>query len=118
MQNPTGSLKLVWDHVWSGRLSRTTLAVAAYLFVNIIGRLGISALGLAYSLNEIPGIIYPVQLTNWSSTQWFEIKNASTLDSFESSGNFPWEHDVMIDAMGRVQTATCFAASFLNLGDT
>ena len=101
MQNPTGALRLVWDHVWGGRSSKTTLAVAAYFCVNIVGRLGISALGLAYSINEIPGVAYPVQVTDWSSTQWFEELNSSIADAFERSGKFPNEGDV--DALSRAQ---------------
>ncbi|KXX77184.1 hypothetical protein MMYC01_207683 [Madurella mycetomatis] len=76
MPNPSGSLRLIWHHTVNrgGRWTRTTLAVAIYLFLNLLGRLSISALGLAYSLNEIEKTYVgdpTTMVTDWSSQDWF-----------------------------------------------
>lgn len=70
MANPTGSLRLIWDHVSHRRASQTTLAVSLYLLVNLIGRFGIAIVGLTYGLNEVPGIEYPIKVPDWTSLNW------------------------------------------------
>lgn len=79
MPSPSGSLRLIWHHaVNRGRQwTRTTWAVALYLFLNLLGRLSIAALGLAYSLNEIPHIDYPITVPNWGSPTWLDLTESS-----------------------------------------
>jgi len=64
--NPTGSFRLIWHHTKGWCWTTTTLVVAVYLTLTLAGRLGIAALGLAFDLNEIEGINYPVMVTDWS----------------------------------------------------
>ncbi|KAK1837155.1 hypothetical protein QBC39DRAFT_325934 [Podospora conica] len=109
MQNPSGSLRLVWNHVRGKRVSRTTLAVAAYLLFNVVGRLGIATLGLAYSLNELPGITYPVQVTDWASPEWFTGPlNPSLVEDFQRTGKLPRDSELLPDQ----------AAKWVNLART
>ncbi|GAB1312059.1 hypothetical protein MFIFM68171_02269 [Madurella fahalii] len=67
-RTPKGDSKRCSD----GRPWATTLIVALYLLINVVGRLSVAAFGLAYSLNEIPGIDYPVKVTDWSSKAWLD----------------------------------------------
>jgi hypothetical protein len=77
MPNPTGASKLIWEHTKNRKWSSTTVIVTIYLIINITGRLSIATLGLTYDLNELPGIEYPVKLTDWGTDAWF---NSSAYD--------------------------------------
>jgi len=66
MANPTGALKLISYDTRKLKWTRTTIVVALYLLINIIGRLSVAAFGLTFDLNELPGIEYPVMLSDWS----------------------------------------------------
>ncbi|KAK4443860.1 hypothetical protein QBC34DRAFT_361207 [Podospora aff. communis PSN243] len=79
MQNPTGSLRLVANHVSRRHWSVTTTVVLVYLLFNIVGRLSVAIFGLTYDLNEHDAVEYPVMVTDWSSGSWL---NASA-ESFD-----------------------------------
>ncbi|RYP52153.1 hypothetical protein DL770_011022 [Monosporascus sp. CRB-9-2] len=70
MANPTGSLRLIDHHARDRKWTRTTSVVALYLIVNIVGRLGVASLGLAYSLNENAELESPIMVSDWSSDGW------------------------------------------------
>jgi hypothetical protein len=77
MSNPTGSLKLVFDQsgVGSGRRSRATAIVLAYLLVNIAARLSVAIFGIAYDLSDNAGVQYPITVHDFSTaispgTEW------------------------------------------------
>ncbi|GAB1312043.1 hypothetical protein MFIFM68171_02253 [Madurella fahalii] len=83
--NPSGSFRLIWHHTinrhW--RWTRTTWAVLFYLLVNLLGRVSIAALGLAYSVNETPRTEYPIMVPDWGSRAWLSTTEHNTL-SLES----------------------------------
>ncbi|CUS15094.1 unnamed protein product [Tuber aestivum] len=71
--NPTGAFRLIYHHTKDWKWSATTVVVVIYLFINIVGRLSVAAFGLTYDLNELPGLKYPVKLTDWSTPAWFNV---------------------------------------------
>ncbi|PUU83790.1 hypothetical protein B9Z19DRAFT_1038356 [Tuber borchii] len=70
MAPPTGSLRLIWGHLRKDGTSRTTWIVAAYLIINIFGRLSVAVFGLTYNMMDRTGIEYPILSTNWTSVSW------------------------------------------------
>ncbi|KAK6507928.1 hypothetical protein TWF481_006349 [Arthrobotrys musiformis] len=87
MANPTGSLKLIWQHTVKDRKwTKTTLAVAIFLVVNIAGRLSVAVFGLTFDLNEQPGIEYPVMVTDWSTGDWFDLAADAPKRHFGDNG--------------------------------
>ncbi|PUU83795.1 hypothetical protein B9Z19DRAFT_1038365 [Tuber borchii] len=79
MAPPTGSLRLIWRHLWKDGTSRTTRIVAAYLLINIFGRLSVAVFGLTYNTMDRTGIEYPILSTNWDSVSWAGYSNASAI---------------------------------------
>ncbi|PUU83791.1 hypothetical protein B9Z19DRAFT_1071646 [Tuber borchii] len=77
MAPPTGSLWLIWGHLRKGGTSRTTWIVAAYLIINIFGRLSVAVFGLTYNMMDRTGIEYPILSTNWDSVSWAGYYNVS-----------------------------------------
>jgi hypothetical protein len=73
MPNPTGSLRLVANHISRRHWSATTTVVMVYLLFNIIGRLSVATFGLTYDLNEEDAVEYPVMVTDWSSESWLNV---------------------------------------------
>ncbi|KAF2262562.1 hypothetical protein CC78DRAFT_606095 [Lojkania enalia] len=71
MSNPTGAFRLICYHTMHWKWRATTVVVTLYLLVNIIGRLSVASFGLTFDLNEIPGVEYPVIITDWSTDAWF-----------------------------------------------
>jgi len=81
MAPPTGSLRLIWRHLRKDGTSRTTWIVAAYLIINVFGRLSVAVFGLTYNMMDQTGIEYPILSTNWTSVPWTSYSNASTIYS-------------------------------------
>ena len=79
MAPPTGSLRLIWRHLRKDGTSRTTWIVAAYLMINVFGRLSVAVFGLTYNMMDRTGIEYPILSTNWGSVSWAGYSNASTM---------------------------------------
>ena len=79
MAPPTGSLRLIWRHLRKDGTSRTTWIVAAYLIINVFGRLSVAVFGLTYNMMDRTGIGYPILSTNWASVPWAGYLNASTM---------------------------------------
>ena len=79
MAPPTGSLRLIWRHLWKDGTSQTTWIVTAYLILNVFGRLSVAAFGLTYNIMDRTGIEYPILSTNWASVSWASYYNASTV---------------------------------------
>ncbi|KAH8587889.1 hypothetical protein B0O99DRAFT_583890 [Bisporella sp. PMI_857] len=78
ISNPTGAFRLIWYHAIKDRKwTATTVIVTFYLLLNVIGRLSVAAFGLTFDLNELPGIEYPVKLTDWSTPAWFNVSATS-----------------------------------------
>jgi len=84
MQSPTGSVKLLFEHVLGWRLSLTTLIVMLYLLVNITGRFSVATFGLTYNLVDELTEEYPARITNWTSSVLL-VKNATDFDLIEKS---------------------------------
>ena len=74
MANPTGSVRLVWDHIKRREWTFATSAALLYVFVNMVSRLSIAAFGLTYDLNEAARVEYPVKVTDWSTDGWFSTR--------------------------------------------
>ncbi|KAF8252106.1 hypothetical protein K440DRAFT_537548, partial [Wilcoxina mikolae CBS 423.85] len=66
MGSPTGALRLIVKNVSQSRWTRTTSIVAMFFFVNIAGRLSVALFGLTFNLTDVPGVDYPIMVTNWS----------------------------------------------------
>ena len=77
MGPPTGSLRLIWRHLRKDGTSRTTWIVAAYLMINVFGRLSVAVFGLTYNMLDRTGIQYPIFSTNWASVSWINYVNPS-----------------------------------------
>ncbi|RVD80415.1 uncharacterized protein DFL_008312 [Arthrobotrys flagrans] len=88
MAQPTGALRLIWYHTKNGRWTVTTIVVAGFLLINIIGRLSVAAFGLTFDLNELPGIEYPVMVTDWGSKDWLDLPRGSLTGDFEKDREF------------------------------
>ncbi|KAK3985424.1 hypothetical protein QBC44DRAFT_275230 [Cladorrhinum sp. PSN332] len=70
---PTGSLKLMWSHTWSGKgWTTTTVVVFLYYIVAILGRISVASLGLTFELSEEDGVDFPVMITDWNTTRWVD----------------------------------------------
>jgi hypothetical protein len=81
MPNLTGAFRLIWKHtVCHRKWDITTTVVLVYLLVSIVGRLSVAAFGLTYDLNEQPGLEYPIKITDWHTSEWF---NESVSDDYE-----------------------------------
>ncbi|ORY15946.1 hypothetical protein BCR34DRAFT_597992 [Clohesyomyces aquaticus] len=81
MANPTGALRLVWYHtIMDRRWSMTTVVVAVYLIFNVVARLSVAAFGLTFDLTDTPDVEYPVKVTDWNTTEWF---NQSALEGYD-----------------------------------
>jgi hypothetical protein len=74
MANPTGSVKLVWDHIKRREWTFAASASLLYVFVNMASRLSIAAFGLTYDLNEAARVEYPFKFTDWSTDGWFSTR--------------------------------------------
>lgn len=74
MSNPTGSLRLIWNHIKGGKWNGTTWWVLVYLISNITSRLSVAWFGLTYDLNEIDGIEYPAMVSDWGTRDWFNLR--------------------------------------------
>jgi hypothetical protein len=95
MPQPTGALRIVWLHSASSRRwTTTTLAALLYLTVNIVGRLSVASLGLAFDINEGVEIEYPVMVTNWSSNDWFGLRRENIQNDRTDWSYTPF-HDTM-----------------------
>src|ERR1044071_4645827 len=106
MPLPTGSLRLIWEHTKGIRWTRTTCITALYLFINIVGRLSIAILGLTYDMNEATSIVYPVQITDWSTPHWFNTSRDSI--PIHYSGTTAFTSDGFLESWGEyIPTLTC-----------
>ena len=45
-----------------------------YLVFNTLGRLSVASIGLAFNVNENVTSILPLRLTDWNSSEWFDLK--------------------------------------------
>jgi len=84
MQSPTGSAKLLIEHVRKWRWSLTTFIVMLYLLVNITGRFSVAIFGLTYNLVDDSVEVYPTLTTNWTSSALLA-KNATDFEAVERS---------------------------------
>ncbi|KAM7205172.1 hypothetical protein V8F20_003309 [Naviculisporaceae sp. PSN 640] len=78
LADPTTSIKLIWNDVWTRRqYSKATATASVYLFATVGASLGVAVLGLTYDLNDVDGVVYPAMLTDWGTPAWL---NGDRLD--------------------------------------
>ena len=67
MGSATGAFQLVTRNICRERWTRTKLIVATFAFVNIAGRLSVAIFGLTFNLKDLPGIEFPIMVSNWTA---------------------------------------------------
>ncbi|KAF8247173.1 hypothetical protein K440DRAFT_682824 [Wilcoxina mikolae CBS 423.85] len=67
MGSPAGALRMITKNVYRRKWTRTTSIVAAFVFVNIAGRLSVAFFGLTFNLAEVPGVYHPIMVSNWTA---------------------------------------------------
>jgi hypothetical protein len=84
---PTGTLTLIWHRIKRGKSLTTTTSIAIlYLAINVIMRLSVALVGLTYSLNELPGVEYPVRMVDWGTDPQFHMSVADGITRAQASG--------------------------------
>ncbi|KAF8245479.1 hypothetical protein K440DRAFT_646264 [Wilcoxina mikolae CBS 423.85] len=94
MVSPTGALRLVFRHIRQRKWTRTTSIVAAYIFVNVAGRLSVAIFGLTFNLPDESVIEYPHQVTDWNAAKdpWMASRNISCYSEFTSNADRLMDH--------------------------
>lgn len=82
MPEATGALRLVWlQSTSSKKWTSTTLVALLYLVFSTLGRLSVASIGLAFNVNENVTTILPIGLTDWNSSEWFDLKRVDVVGS-------------------------------------
>ncbi|KAK5659835.1 hypothetical protein OQA88_13298 [Cercophora sp. LCS_1] len=77
MPEATGTLRLLWFRsVSSEKWTVTTLVALLYLVINTLGRLSVASIGLAFDVNENVSAIQPIRLSDWNSSDWFDLQKS------------------------------------------
>lgn len=78
MPEATGALRLIWFHsTGTKKWTITTLVALVYLLVNTLGRLSVTSIGLAFDVNDSVEVKFPTMVTDWGSSEWFDVKSSS-----------------------------------------